>query len=73
MLRICQRMGWTLEHWLSLNEWERLEWAAYDVFQRKQAEMMLKAVQFEETDDKGVTKHLVKDYPTYIALLRETM
>ena len=69
---ICQQQGWNIHNdWMNLPEWERVDWLARHHRKRKQAETMLKALQYEETDEKG-TRHLVRDYATFIALLRET-
>lgn len=44
-LRVCQRNGWTLAEWYSLDEREQLEWLAYDDFQQRAIDSMLKSVQ----------------------------
>lgn len=66
-------MGWTISrHWLTLPEWEREEWRAYDLYQRRLAGILHKGMEKTETDDKGNTKHIVQDYATYFALWRES-
>ena len=67
-------MGWNIhDQWVNLPEWERIEWRAFDRYQRLQAERLRKGMEKTEVDDKGVSKQIVPDYATYFALWRETL
>ena len=76
---ICQRLGWTLEQWLSLSEWERTDWLAYRLYQRRRITALIDGMTSPHKDKDGNLIHdqngkpmeLVKDFGAYITLLRE--
>lgn len=71
-MAICQRMHWSVERdWLTLPEWERVDWLAWRVRQRRERRQLLAMMQYEETNDQGETKHYVRDYGAYIDVLKE--
>ena len=79
-MEICQRMGWSVEkHWLSLSDWERDDWLAWEHRRREKLNAILDKMTYDETKtetdangvQKIVTKHFVKDYGAYISVLRE--
>lgn len=70
-MEICQRMGWSLEQWYDLSNGERLDWEAWDFRRQQQLTRLLEQIQYDETNDAGEVKHYVRDYGTYISILRE--
>ena len=76
-MEICQRMGWSVEkHWLSLSDWERTDWLAWQHRRREKLNAILDKMTYDETkfneETKQMeTKHFVRDYGAYINILRE--
>ena len=65
VLRVCQRNGWTLAQWYALDEREQMEWLAYDNFQQRAIDSMLKSVQKKDGS--------VVDAGAYVRLWLETL
>lgn len=71
-MEVCQRMGWTVEYWLTLSEIERTEWLAWRLRRQRELKRILDMMQYEESDkETGEAKHYVRDYGAYIDTLKE--
>jgi len=65
VLRLCERKGWTLADWYTLDEREQLEWLAYDNWRQQVISRMLKSVQKKDGT--------VVDAAAYVRLWLETI
>lgn len=51
MLRVCQKMGWSITYWNTLPDTEKVDWLAYDIYRGRYVARLQKV--FRDMIDDG--------------------
>lgn len=62
VLRVCERMGWTLKQWNDLDDQEQIDWLARDYYRRERIDEVLKRMGKDKnlTADAFATLHAAR-------------